>query len=458
MQEIEIHPHLFNPVYWHVVDIFNRPEIRHLYIYGGSSAAKTHSVAQALLIEGENIEFSSIVFRKEQASIKDTIYNDFIEIDREFQLGHEFQEFKIKLPNNIIRFRGVDKSSKVKGLKGYKKIFLDELDHFDYEDYKELKRRLRGEELQQIIYTWNPVSKEHWVKKKILDAENWTEISKEIENCPSKYSCLSERSKKWINDRGDSILIQTNHLDNYWVVGHPDERFGKEDSHVMTEFEIMARLEPEDYKIYAWGEWGDPKVDSPYITQFEDAKHINDIAVFNPQHQFVMSFDFNVDNTTVLFSHIGETYIHFFDEMTANDLPKLLIKIQEKYGRWLPNCLVTGDRSGQNRTHMISDAMNSYRLILNTLHLSSKQFKVYTNPPHKENRVTCNIILAFHPEVYFHSRCKNTIFDLKFVECDQDQKIIKKDRTVANQKGDFLDDFRYTLNTFKRKWVKNYNK
>lgn len=458
MQEIEIHPHLFNPVYWHVVDIFKRPEIRHLYIYGGSSAAKTHSVAQALLIEGENLEFSSIVFRKEQASIKDTIFNDFIEIDREFQLDHEFQEFKIKLPSNIIRFRGVDKSSKVKGLKGYKKIFLDELDHFDYEDYKELKRRLRGEDLQQIIYTWNPVSKEHWVKKKILDAENWTEISKEIENCPSQYSCLSEKSKKWINDRGDSILIQTNHLDNYWVVGHPDERFGKEDKHVLTEFEIMAKLEPEDYKIYAWGEWGDPKVDSPYITQFEDEKHVSTKAVFNPNNQIIFSFDFNIDNCKVELSHVGENHIHFFDELTGHDLPELLVKIDGKYGKWLSNCIITGDRSGQNRTHMVSDNMNSYRLILNTLKLSSKQFKVVTNPPHKENRVTCNLILAYHPEVLINPICKDLIFDLKYVECDQDGKIIKADRTVANQKADALDCFRYTLNTFKRKFVKNYNK
>ena len=70
----------------------------------------------------------------------------------------------------------------MKGLKGYKKTLLDELDHFAYEDYKELKRRLSGEDGQQIIYTWNPVSIEHWVKKKVIDSETWIETSKEIEN------------------------------------------------------------------------------------------------------------------------------------------------------------------------------------------------------------------------------------------------------------------------------------
>jgi len=356
----------------------------------------------------------------------------------------------------LLGLEGLIKSGKVKGLKGYRKSLLDELDHFVLDDYKELKRRLRGEDGQQLIYTWNPVSKEHWVKTKVIDTENWSEVSKEIPNCPSEYSELSHKSNKWINDRGDSILIKTNHLDNYWVCGHPDPKKGRYDKHVMAEFDIMARLDPEEYNIYAWGEWGNPKIDSPYITQFEDDKHINNSAVFDSNKEFIMSFDFNIDNTVALFSHIGKDYIHFFDEMEAKDLPELLEKIKFKYGDYLINCKITGDRSGENRTHLISDSMNSYRLIKNILKVSSHQFKIVVNPKHKDNRVTCNTILAFHPNVFFNERCKQAIFDLKFAECDAEGKLIKKDRNIANQKLEALDCFRYTLNTFKKKWVKNY--
>jgi len=441
-----------------MIDALANPDIRHIYVYGGSSAAKTYSIAQALLIDGEENDYSSIVFRKEQASINDTIYNDFKEINDNFGLDHTLQRFLIRINGSerVIRFRGVDKSGKVKGLKGFKKSLLDELDHFVIDDYKELKRRLRGEDGQQLIYTWNPVSKEHWVKTEILDNETWIEVSKEIEDCPSEYSELSYKSNKWINDRGDSILIKTNHLDNYWVCGHPDDRFGRFDKHVMTEFDIMARLDPEDHKIYAWGEWGNPKVDSPYINQFEDKKHINNIAVFQEGREFVISFDFNVDNTVALFSHIGNDYIHFFDELDDVDLPALIEKIRFKYGDFLINCRITGDRSGNNRNHLVSDGMNSYRLIKNSLGLKSPQFKIVVNPPHKDNRVTCNTILAFHPNIFFNERCKQTIFDLKFGECDSDGKLIKKDRNIANQKLEALDCFRYTLNTFKKKWVKNF--
>jgi phage terminase large subunit len=456
---IVINPLLFNPLFWHLRDALSNPDIRHIYMYGGSSAAKTYSVAQSLLLDGEINNYSSIVFRKEQASINDTIYNDFKEINDRFELGHSMLQFQIKMINEqLIRFRGVDKSGKVKGLKGYKKILLDELDHFKEEDYKELKRRLRGEEGQQILYTWNPVSKEHWVKKKVLDMENWIEVSKEIKDCPSDYSMLSDNSHKWINDRGDSILIKTNHLDNYWVCGHPEDRFGRYDKHVMQEFDLMKRLDPNEYNVYALGEWGQIKIENPFITQFEINKHVNNEAIFKKDDQFIISFDFNIQNTVALFAHVGEKHIHFFDEMEANDLPKLLEKIEFKYGKHLTNCLITGDRSGQNRSHLVSDNMNSYRLIKNTLKLTSHQMKIVTNPKHKENRVTCNTILAFHPDVYFNERCEQTIFDLQNAECDMDGKLIKTDRNIKAHRLEALDCFRYILNTFKKKWIKNYNK
>ena len=455
--ELIIHPHLFNPLYWHIEEALQNNDIRHIFVYGGSSAAKTYTLGQNLLLGAERDNYSCLVFRKEQASIPDTIYNDFREINDNFQLDHQMQEFKIKLVNGqIIRFRGVDKSGKVKGLKGYKKLLLDELDHFVYDDFKEFKRRLRGEDGQQLIYTWNPIYKEHWIKEKVLDNEKWIEQPKEVKNCPSKYSKLSEHSNKWINERGDSLLIKTNHLDNYWVVGHPDKRFGRVDKHAINEFEVMKKIDPEDYRVYALGEWGNPKVEQAYITTFEKQKHVSELATFKENKNFIMSFDFNIDNTSAVFAHIGVNYIHFFDEMTGKDLPQLLEKIKVRYGKYLANCYVTGDRSGQNRTHLLSDNMNSYRMIKNTLKLSPRQFKVIVNPPHKDNRVTCNTILAFHDNVLFNPKCEETIYDIMNVECDDDGKIIKKDRSVSNQKADKLDCFRYILNTFKRKWVKNY--
>src|SRR5690606_10480406 len=116
---------------------------------------------------------------------------------------------------------------------------------------------------------------------------------------------------------------------------------------------------------------------------------------FNTNKQFVISFDFNIDNTSAVFAHIGNDYIHFFDELTGKDLPELCEKINIKYGKHLAHCYITGDRSGQNRTHLLSDNMNSYRMIKNLLKVSTRQMKIIVNPPHKENRVTCNTILAF---------------------------------------------------------------
>ena len=108
----------------------------------------------------------------------------------------------------------------------------------------------------------------------------------------------------------------------------------------------------------------------------------------------------------------------------------------------MQNCIVTGDSAGRARNHLVSDSMNSYRLIKQNLKLTSNQIKISVNPKHKDSRVFCNTLLAFHPDFFINPRCEKTIYDLKNVEANQDGGIIKKDRNIANQKGDFLDAFR----------------
>jgi len=336
--------------------------------------------------------------------------------------------------------RGCDKPEKLKSIKDPSHVWYEEGNQLSYEDFITITSTVRSSQAEylQEIFSFNPEHpgelEDFWIYKHFFKGKDQKSFEDTLK----------------LELDGDIIEMP-------YVVHHStyvDNEYCTPERKLVLEGLKMTN--PYYYSVFTQGNWGVKEVESPYITAFEEDKHISDIALFDEKKQFVMSFDFNVDNTTALLSHIGNNYIYFFDELTAPDLPKLLEKIQLKYGQWLANCLVTGDRSGQNRTHMISDAMNSFRMIRNTLKLSTRQLKIIVNPTHKENRMTCNTILAFHPEVYFHPRCKETIFDLKHVECDQEQRIIKKDRSVANQKGDFLDDFRYTINTFKRKWVKDY--
>lgn len=249
---------IFNPLFWHISEYLNNPDIRYIYIYGGSSAGKTYSIMQALSIESLMFGYNCFVMRKYSSTIKDSIYSDFKGFNN--SLKKHFNDIviiqnEIRSNNNLIRFRGVDDSEKLKGISGFTKVFMDEIPEFNYDDFKQVRKRLRGRKNQQIILTWNPISIHHWIKKQVIDTNVWHDLPNEIKGIPN--SKLSKNSFVKINKEGNSILIKTTYLDNFWVVGHKTGG-GFHDKHVIADFEFDKKNDLDSYKIYALGEWGEP--------------------------------------------------------------------------------------------------------------------------------------------------------------------------------------------------------
>jgi len=420
---------------------------RYILLWGGRDSGKSHFAAQKMIIDClRQPYFRCILVKKTYESIKDSQWQTIKDLIYEWNLEHIFKfnksPLEIECITNGNKFiaRGCDKPEKLKSIKDPSHVWYEEGNHLSYEDFITITSTIRSSQAAylQEVFSFNP------------------EHNGELEEFWIYKHFFKHKEDKTFNDAIE-LEIDGETAKMPYTVHHSTY---KDNDYCTPERKIILEglkdTNPYYYSVFTQGNWGVREVESPYITAFDEEKHISIRAVHVPGRQIILSFDFNVDNTTCLLSHVGEKYIHFFDEISANNLPELCGKIMGKYGKWVANCLVTGDRSGKNRTHMISDNMNSYRIMAKLLKLTSRQFKIVTNPPHKENRATCNILLTYHPELIFHPRCKDTIFDLKFVECDQEQRIIKKDRAIANQKGDFLDCFRYTLNTFKRKWVKNF--
>ncbi|MCB0446088.1 MAG: phage terminase large subunit, partial [Gelidibacter sp.] len=144
----------FNPIYFHIRKYLSDGNIRRILLMGGSSASKSHSALQALSIDGYIKNYSTLIFRKEQASIKDTVKNELVASLENARMYNAYQTYEFEFRSakgTKMRLRGLDKEGKVKGLKGYKKLYFDELDHFTFKDWSEAGRRLRGEDNQQII-------------------------------------------------------------------------------------------------------------------------------------------------------------------------------------------------------------------------------------------------------------------------------------------------------------------
>lgn len=444
--DLEIHPYIFCPVYWHLLDALYDEQITHVFVYGGSSAGKTYAGCEIASIEGLINDFSTIVFRKEQTSIQDTIYNDFKEINSTFDLGMTERLLKMELTNgHVIRFRGIDKSGKVKGLKGFRVFILDELDHFAFEDYREMRRRLRGIVNAKVFYFWNPVSEEHWINKNVVEPQSWKECSKHITG--RKYSQLDELSSKHINERGDSILIKTTYRDNHYIIGHPtgNANWGRIDKTALNEFKVMEQEFPDDYKVYGLGEWGNVKTGNEYYGNFRRSKHIDETIEVDASLPIHASFDFNTKpympcNLYQIHEHEGFYEFVAIDEFclsaprntVADVCYDILINYEEIIAR--NGIFIYGDASGKNNLPLkqiknlyqeIQESMigkNGERYVSDLNMRINKANKRHASRPHGSmgRYVMMNKILAekgsFPVIIRISPKCKYLIEDLEKVQ------------------------------------------
>ncbi len=267
-------------------------------MYGGSSSAKSFSAAQAFLLECISKGYNTIVFRKTGATIADSIYKTFQEAAKSLHIDtfFKFQENLIRCFNgSSIRFKGLDDPEKIKGLESYQYVFCEEISEFDESDLKQIRKRLRGRKGQKIVALFNPISEDHWIKKKIFDTETLTEVDNHLYGklkdsvtgkiLPKEYS---EIGRKWVNSertiynprkktyethRPDMVIIKSTYLNNFWVVGSPDGTYGFYDAQTIADFERDKERDYAYYLIYALGEWGTIRTGGEFFHAFDPAKH-----------------------------------------------------------------------------------------------------------------------------------------------------------------------------------------
>ena len=279
---------LLSPNGWWLVQYTRDKRVRYIVLYGGSSSSKSYSAAQVLAIRTHAMRVNTLVMRKVGASIEKTIYADFKSAINNIEGLAECCRFKqnsIVFDNGArIDFSGLDDPEKIKGISNYRWVFLDELSEYDESDFKQIRLRLRGQEGQQIIAAFNPISEEHWIKKTWFDREQWHEIPMSVtiggetlapEMCAVK-SVKMNSSKQILNPNTgeydlhepDTIVIQSTYLNNFWVVGSPDGTYGFYDYQAIANFENDRINDPDYYQVYALGEWGHIRTGAEFFPSF----------------------------------------------------------------------------------------------------------------------------------------------------------------------------------------------
>ena len=302
-----------NPNGFYCLQFFNDETIRFIVLYGGSSSGKSYSVAQTTLIQtlydGEN----TLVMRKVGASILKTIYEDYkvaaktLCIDKMFRFTHN--SIRCIYNGAKIDFSGLDDPEKIKGISNYKRVQLEEFSEFEITDFKQIRKRLRGKRGQQIIMTFNPISETHWIKKDYLDKEKLHEIPMKVviggRDIPESLtqvkrllmnepkSVLNVRTKEIEQHPSDTVVIQSTYLNNFWVVGSPDGKYGFYDEQCIADFEKDRLEDPDYYNVYALGEWGILRTGSEFFGSFNKGRHMQSVS-YNEKLPIHLSIDSNV--------------------------------------------------------------------------------------------------------------------------------------------------------------------
>lgn len=287
--------------------------VRFIVLYGGSSSGKSFSVAQFFSILAFYEGCNMLVMRKVGASIEKTIYADFRAAINGIDGLAECCRFK---QNSIvfndggkIDFSGLDDPEKIKGISQYKRVFLDELSEYDETDFKQIRLRLRGQEGQQIVAAFNPISEEHWIKKKWFDRETWQDIPMALtignETLPqelcavksvrmnSEKMILNPNTGEYDRHAPDTIVIQSTYLNNFWVVGSPDGKYGYYDQQAIATFENDRINDPDYYQVYALGEWGHIRTGAEFFPSFIHGVVCGRFK-YNPELPIHISMDSNV--------------------------------------------------------------------------------------------------------------------------------------------------------------------
>ena len=209
--------------------IINLPH-RYIVLMGGGGSGKSVFASQlvvirtlessedmkTLVVRADNTDNRSSTFEEIKARIEDLGVEDL------FTINKTSMDITCKRNGNTIIFRGMD-DEKIKSIHGVTMIWIEEATEITEKEFDQLDIRLRNQREtynNQIMVTFNPISKNHWLKSKFFDFKN-----------PD----LKE----------DTYTMKSDYKDNPFL---PPEN--------VKVLEGFKHTSPYYYQVYCLGEWG----------------------------------------------------------------------------------------------------------------------------------------------------------------------------------------------------------
>ena len=189
---------------------------------GSAGSGKSYSICQKLVIRACKEPIKILVCRRYATTLRNSCFALFKEV---LQKWHLTQYVKIKETDMSIEFPngskiimiGLDTEEKLLSLQNVSVIWCEEVYEIEREKVEQLNLRMRGTAAnQQLILSWNPISKNSWLY-------NFTVI----------------------NPPESSIFHHSTYKDNPFL-----------NAEYIAALDEMAIRNPAKYRVYGLGEWG----------------------------------------------------------------------------------------------------------------------------------------------------------------------------------------------------------
>lgn len=271
-------------------------------------------------------------------------------------------------------------------------------------------------------------------------------------------------------DTGGALGDPAKCQDGYYlrrVTAYDNPLLSKEDiDDLSDQMKSNFYIQQEIYGLFV-----DGAGENPFASAYDPVFHEDENIFYSPHKQLFIKVDFNLNPFAVTFSNIYQDplglHFHTFDEaeIGKGSVQAMVELILDRYVNDLHRCALTGDANGKNGQLSQSDQASLFEQLRRGLGLRQNQVIVPGNPFHETSRSDCNYLLhwATKPNSGISVKinpktCKGLARDLKNVQCDAEGSIIKGKRTDMNQRADFLDTWRYGVNTFLKKFILQHQK
>lgn len=347
---------------------------RYAVLIGGSGSGKSYEIADKhidrIMTEDKH---RMLCCRAEQKQISESQVPLIVSrIQARYEKSYLANEWKINLskghesitylPNgNQFIFWGLDDPSKLKSIFDITAVWMEEADQSTAEAVRELDRRLRGykgknkngsDKYMQMSFSFNPVSVLSFLKKMFFDTKednqimlhgeqsftdcmHWKEFVYPDFNEKIRYFDEKEKKEKE-RYKYNTLVMHSTYLDNKFI-----------DDNYASILEKQRSDDPEEFNVYALGQWG--------ITggTFFDKAQVNKRILENPKPIKKGYFEYKVGFNT-------ETQVKTIDSYTWIDDANDYISIYAMPKSCYPYVL-SGDTAGDGsdyNTGILTDNTN----------------------------------------------------------------------------------------------------